>query len=76
SYRSREEVEQFKQRDPLLIARRTLEREGVLTPRKHEELEERARELVDEAVRFGESAPYPDPEEAAHPVYAEDVENA
>ncbi len=76
SYRSREEVEQFKQRDPLLIARRTLEGEGVLTPQKHEALEQRAKELVDEAVRFGESAPYPDPEEAAYPVYAEDVQNA
>ncbi len=76
SYRSREEVEQSKQRDPLLIARRTLEGEGVLTPQKHEALEQRAKELVDEAVRFGESAPYPDPEEAAYPVYAEDVQNA
>ncbi len=73
SYRPRAEVEQFKQRDPLLIARQHLEKQGLLTPQKIEEFEQRAREMVEDAVRFGESAPYPDPEEAAHPVYAEEV---
>jgi 2-oxoisovalerate dehydrogenase E1 component alpha subunit len=76
SYRSREEVEQFKQRDPLVIARQHLEKQGLLTPSKIEEFEQRARELVEDAVRFGESAPYPDPEEAAYPVYAEEVPHA
>lgn len=76
SYRSREEVEQFKQRDPLVIARQHLEKQGLLTPSKIEEFEQRARELVEDAVRFGESAPYPDPEEAAYPVYAEEVPRA
>lgn len=76
SYRSREEVEQFKQRDPLLVARNTLENQGVLTAQKYAEFEHRAKELVDDAVRFAESAPYPDPAEAAFPVYAEDVRHA
>jgi 2-oxoisovalerate dehydrogenase E1 component alpha subunit len=73
SYRSREEVEQFKQRDPLFIARQTLEKEGILSLQKMEEFEQRAKELVEDAVRFAESAPYPDPQEAAYPVYAEDI---
>lgn len=76
SYRSREEVEQFKQRDPLLVARNTLENNGILTAQKHAEFEQRAKDLVDDAVRFAESAPYPDPAEAAFPVYAEDVRHA
>lgn len=76
SYRSREEVEQFKQRDPLLVARNTLENQGILTAQKYAEFEHRAKELVDDAVRFAESAPYPDPAEAAFPVYAEDVRHA
>lgn len=76
SYRSREEVEQFKQRDPLLVARNTLENYGILTAQKHAEFEQRAKDLVDDAVRFAESAPYPDPAEAAFPVYAEDVRHA
>lgn len=76
SYRSREEVEQFKQRDPLLVARNTLENNGILTAQKYAEFEQRAKDLVDDAVRFAESAPYPDPAEAAFPVYAEDVRHA
>ncbi|MCX8063292.1 MAG: thiamine pyrophosphate-dependent dehydrogenase E1 component subunit alpha [Anaerolineales bacterium] len=76
SYRTREEVEHFKQRDPLFIARQKLEKEGILTAQKIEEFEQRAREVVNDAVRFGESAPYPAPEEAAFPVYAEDVRHA
>ncbi|MCS6906838.1 MAG: thiamine pyrophosphate-dependent dehydrogenase E1 component subunit alpha [Anaerolineales bacterium] len=76
SYRSREEVEQFKRRDPLLIARQKLERAGILTAQRVEELEQRAKETVEDAVRFGESAPYPSPEEAAFPVYAEDARYA
>lgn len=76
SYRSREEVEQFKQRDPLVIARQRLEPQGLLTAEVIEAFEQRAREMVEDAVRFGESAPYPDPEEAAYPVYAEEGPHA
>jgi 2-oxoisovalerate dehydrogenase E1 component alpha subunit len=73
SYRSREEVEAQKKRDPLLIAQRTLQEGGLLTPQLLTEMETRAKEMVDEAVRFGESAPYPQPEEAAYPVFVEDI---
>lgn len=73
SYRSREEVEENKKRDPLIIARRRLEEAGILTQGKVDEFESRAKEMVDEAVRFGESAPYPEPQEAAYPVFVEDI---
>ena len=73
SYRSREEVEENKRKDGLIRARTTLEREGVLTPKSLEEMEAKAKEMVDEAVRYAEAAPYPDPEEALFPVYVEDI---
>ncbi len=73
SYRSREEVEENKRKDGLIRARATLEREGVLTPKNLEEMEAKAKEMVDEAVRYAEEAPYPDPEEARYPVYAEEI---
>lgn len=73
SYRSREEVEENKRKDGLIRARTTLEREGVLTPKSLEEMEAKAKDMVDEAVRYAEAAPYPDPEEALYPVYAEDI---
>jgi 2-oxoisovalerate dehydrogenase E1 component alpha subunit len=73
SYRTREEVEENKRKDGLIRARTTLERDGVLTPKALEEMEAKAKEMVDDAVRYAEEAPYPDPEEALFPVYAEDI---
>lgn len=76
TYRSREEVEEGKKQDPLLRARQLLEEEGLLTAAELEEMEARARAMVDDAVQYAETAPYPDPEEATYPVYAEEVRHA
>lgn len=73
TYRSREEVEEAKKRDPLLVARRTLEEQGLLTAVQVDEMEARAKEMVEDAVRFAEQAPYPAVEEGMYPVYAEEV---
>ncbi len=73
SYRSREEVEEHKHRDPLLLTRNQFERQGVLTPKVVDEMEARAKGLIDEAVQYAEAAPYPDVEEGTYPVYAEDI---
>ena len=73
TYRSREEVEEHKKRDPLLVARTLLEAEGILTAALTDEYEARAKEAVDEAVRFAEQAPFPAVEEGIYPVYAEEI---
>ena len=73
TYRSREEVEENKKRDPLLVNRRILEKQGLLDAAKLEEMEAKAKKMVDEAVQYAEQAPYPAAEEAAYPVYAEEV---
>jgi 2-oxoisovalerate dehydrogenase E1 component alpha subunit len=73
SYRSREEVEQWKQRDPILQFRAYLDRHGHLTPSRHAEYEARAAAEVEAAVKFAEEAPYPDPSEGLRPVYVEDI---
>jgi 2-oxoisovalerate dehydrogenase E1 component alpha subunit len=73
SYRSREEVESWKQRDPLALFREALMERKVLSEDADQEMEGRAREQVDEAVRQAEAAPYPEVAEAGFPVYAEAV---
>ena len=65
TYRSREEVEENKKRDPLLLARTLLEKEGLLTAAQIDEMEAKAKTMVDEAVKAAETAPYPAPEDAA-----------
>ena len=76
SYRSHEEVEENKKRDPLLAARTRLESEGLLTEALLNELEAKAKAMVEEAVAAANQAPYPDPEEARYPVFAEEVTHA
>lgn len=75
TYRTREEVDEAKKKDPLIIARRTLEEEGLIDQAKVDEMEARAKEMVDEAVQFAEEAEYPNVEDALFPVYAEEVKH-
>jgi 2-oxoisovalerate dehydrogenase E1 component alpha subunit len=69
SYRTRAEVEQWKQRDPIVHFRGTLEAAGLLTPAQHAELDARAIAEVEDAVKFAQAAPYPDIAHAAEGVY-------
>ncbi len=71
SYRSREEVEAHKKQDPILLAKEQLIAEGLMTEEEYQQLEEKAKAEVDEAVRIATEAPYPKGEDAAFPVYAE-----
>jgi len=70
SYRSREEVEEWKKKDPILRMKAYLLAEGVLTEALAEEYEEKARSEVDEANSFAEQQPYPDVEWGVGPVFA------
>lgn len=70
SYRSRDEVEQWKKRDPIAQFRAYLEQHGHATPADFAEHDARAAAEVDDAVRFAQEAPYPDIAQAASGVYA------
>ena len=72
SYRSRDEVEQWKKRDPILRFRAFLEGAGYLSKAGQDDMEERAKAEVDDAVRYAQEAPYPDMAQAASGVYAPD----
>ena len=69
SYRSREEVEAWKRRDPLRLFETYLENAGILTPALRQEMLEEVMAAVDDATAYAERAPYPDPEEALEPVW-------
>ncbi|MCK6579865.1 MAG: thiamine pyrophosphate-dependent dehydrogenase E1 component subunit alpha [Anaerolineae bacterium] len=70
SYRTREEVELWKGRDPIPRFRQYLQAEGILSPEQAEAYERRARVEVDSAQAAAEAAPDPSPEEALGAVYA------
>jgi len=69
SYRSRTEVQEWWARDPILLYRQRLAREGVLNEDAATELEQEAERAVDGALAFAISSPFPAPEEAFEDVY-------
>lgn len=70
SYRSREEVEMWKGRDPLNRFRDDLMRDGVLDQAAWDAMNERARTEIDEAQAYAESLPEPDESDTFGDVYA------
>jgi 2-oxoisovalerate dehydrogenase E1 component alpha subunit len=70
SYRTREEVEMWKKKDPIARFQQHLMDEGLLDDRKVAEYEARAKDEVERAQAAAEAAPDPAPEEALADVYA------
>lgn len=70
SYRSREEVEEWKRKDPILRFQKRLMDDGLLTQAKLDEYEAHARALIDEAQHAAEAAPDPTDADALSDVYA------
>jgi len=73
-YRTKEEVEEAKQRDPIRIFIDYLKDSNVITDDEVKALDQRAHEVVEDAAEFAEKSPEPGIEELYTDVYAtEDV---
>ena len=71
NYREQEEVEHWRRtKDPIERLRRALESAGMLDPGGFEVLAENARAIVEDAIRFAEESPIPDPATASDGVTA------
>ncbi|RMF25571.1 MAG: dehydrogenase [Deltaproteobacteria bacterium] len=73
SYRSDEEIEQWRRRDPIAIHRERLISGGVLTAAEADAIEREVAREIEEAEAFGRESPEPDPSAALEFVYATDV---
>jgi transketolase len=71
-YRTKEEVEEWRERDPIKAFSDRLVDEGVLKEEDVEQLDEDAVEAVDEAVRFADESPFPDLDSLYDEVYVFD----
>ena len=70
-YRSKDEVEEYKQRDPIEIVRKAILDKKYATEAELEAIDKRIIETVEESVKFAEESNYPDPSEAVRDVYAQ-----
>ena len=68
----KEELEQWKTKDPVTRAEKLLLDLGILTTEKREALVEQINSEIDVAVNEAETAKYSEPDEAYNDVYSED----
>jgi pyruvate dehydrogenase E1 component alpha subunit len=75
-YRSKKEVEEAKQRDPIRLMITRLTNEKLLTPDEVAAMEAEAQQIAQKAVEFAEQSPQPDPAELFTDIVSDDWSNA
>lgn len=71
-YRTKDEVEQYKQRDPLEVVKKTVLEKKYATEQELEAIDQQIIQVVEESVKFAEESKYPDPSEALKDIYVQD----
>ena len=71
-YRTREEVAEWRKRDPILRFQQTLLDLGVLTPVRDQEIRASLDEQVNDATQYAEAAPFATIEQAQRFIYADE----
>ena len=70
-YRTKEEVQEYKNQDPIEQVRDTILSKKMATEDQIAEIDARIKQQVAESVTFAEESPYPDPSEAFKDVYVQ-----
>jgi pyruvate dehydrogenase E1 component alpha subunit len=68
--RSKEEIAEWKKRDPVILCREKLKKSKILTKKLIEEIEQEANAKAHETEKFALESPYPDPSSLKTIVYA------
>ncbi len=70
SYRTDEEVEQWRKKDPVDTFEARLAEQDILSPEAAQAIHAEAQAEVDAGIEFAEASPYPDPASVTEDVYA------
>jgi pyruvate dehydrogenase E1 component alpha subunit len=71
SYRSKEEEEHWRARDPLKLFRETIVPAGLISSEELDQLDQDAEDLMEDAIKFADDSPMPDPIEIYDDVYVD-----
>ncbi len=71
-YRTKEEVEEYKQRDPIEQVLATIRENKILTEEEIDAIIKKVKKQVDDAVKFAEESPLPDGMDAFKDVYVQE----
>ena len=68
-YRSKDEVEEYKDQDPIIKVRKTILENNFATEAALQEIDEKINGIVEASVKFAEDSPWPDDSEVLKDVY-------
>jgi pyruvate dehydrogenase E1 component alpha subunit len=68
-YRTREEVDEWKKSDPIVLLWDFLSTEGILSDAEYKEMDQEIAQVIEDAVRFADASPEPPQEELLTDVY-------
>jgi pyruvate dehydrogenase E1 component alpha subunit len=74
NYRTRAEIEKYQERDPVKMFSASLLEEKLADDKALAEIDRKVREEVEDALRFADESPLPDPEELYTDIYANPIE--
>jgi pyruvate dehydrogenase E1 component alpha subunit len=72
-YRSDEEIERWKQRDPIAIHKEWLLSQAMATPAEIAQIETEVTQQIEAAVAFARQSPYPEPSELFEDMFANPI---
>ena len=70
-YRTREEVDEYRQKDPIEQVKNEILKKKIGSEKEVGDIEASIKAKVEAAVKFAEESPYPDPAEALRDVYTQ-----
>lgn len=70
-YRTTEEIKKYQQRDPIVLFKESLKAAKIFGDKEFEEIETKAKEAVEKAVKFAEESPFPDESALFTDIFAE-----
>ena len=75
TYRTKDEVDQYRKKDPIAILEDLMRAAGYWDDARHQALDAEVMAEVEDAIKFAEESPDPDPSALFRDVYAEEGEN-
>ena len=75
-YRTREEIEQWKERDPIELWKNRLLEDGVTSEQEIDEMGAEVLNTVEDAIQFARLSPMPDPSDIFDHLFSQEVHHA
>jgi len=72
-YRTQEEVEEWKKRDPILLLGERLLKEEIASQNELDGIDEEVKALIQDAIEYADKSPWPSPEEVTTKVFANPI---